>query len=284
MLLESRIYSFIDQKNSFTLHFLEGQKLIHDIFLTHHEETHFNLFRNIILSTQLLLAYLKPNESLGLYIDSDIPFFRYKIEMSDQGKMRTLLIKDDSRPFPPEADLKIAGKCRFLKTSPGDKTPYASIIPLNNVDSLEIINLCLLQSYQIKGKVFISETTDQSFMISKLPAINVNKSSSEPQKTIDEIWHQHTAEIKNFLHENAIRQVSYSEIQKFFEGLGLEFLSSKEVLLKCNCSRERMFNGIMSLVQSSGIDSIFESQLTPIETKCDYCHTVYSFSRGEFLI
>ncbi len=84
MLLDSRLYSFIDQTEGFTIHFLEGQKLIHDIALVHHVVGEgFHFFRDIVLSTQLLLAYLKPGEGLGIYLDSNEPFLKYKIEMSE---------------------------------------------------------------------------------------------------------------------------------------------------------------------------------------------------------
>ena len=185
MLPESRLYSFIDQKEGFTLHFLEGQKLIKDLAVIHQIiGAGFNYFRDAILTFQPMIAFLKPGEGLGVYIDSDSPYFRLKIEMSDQGQMRTLLLPENFNEFPK----KIDGRCRIVKLMPGENAPYTSIINLEDIDFHQVVNKILTESYQVKSEVYLSENSDQSLMLMKLPEINVNKVQTNYSKSIDQYW------------------------------------------------------------------------------------------------
>ncbi len=277
MLLESRLYSFIDQTEGFTVHFLEGQKLIHDIALIHQVTGEgFHFFRDTLLATQLLLSYLKPGEGLGIYIDSSEPFFKFKIEMSELGQMRTLLLPEDFKTFPK----KISGTCRVSKTAPEEKTPYNSIIELSDTPTYEVINKLLELSYQLKSKIYISDDSDQAVMISKLPAIEINKVQTNYTLSVDDYWNKHQEKIKPFL---ANFSSDYQEIQNFFENLGTVLLSAKDVKFECSCSRDRMAHGIYTLIKSTGIEHVFMPDEMEIQTTCDYCHEKYIFKRVEFL-
>lgn len=276
MLPESRLYSFIDQNEGFTLHFFEGQKLINDLAIIHSVVgAGFNYYRDAILSLQPMISFLKPGEGLGVYIDSDEPYFRLKIEMSDQGQMRTLLIPEDFNQFPKSID----GKCRIVKLLPGELQPYNSIIQLDNVDFHNVVNSILTESYQVNSEVFLSQASDQSLMIQKLPEINVNKVKTNYVLSISDYWKRLEGKVSKLYEVGTTEQ---SDIQSLFESEGLIFLGSKEIKFKCTCSRERMFQGVRSIVWSSGIDSVFEAHEAHIETKCDYCKTSYLLTREEF--
>ncbi|MBC7429515.1 MAG: Hsp33 family molecular chaperone HslO [Bacteriovorax sp.] len=276
MLPESRLYSFIDQKEGFTLHFLEGQKLIHDLAVIHSViGGGFQYFRDAILSFQPMISFLKPGEGLGVYIDSEEPYFRLKIEMSEIGQMRTLLLPEDFNQFP----RKISGKCRIVKLLPGELQPYTSIINLDDIDFHQVVNKILIESYQSNSEVFLSQDSDQSLMIMKLPEINVNKIQTNYIMSIEQYWKTIEAKTHKLYEMGTTEQ---TDIQKHFENEGMLFLGSKEIKFKCTCSRERMFEGVRSLVWSSGIEVVFEPHEKTIETKCDYCKTSYLLTRQEF--
>ena len=276
MLPESRLYSFIDQKEGFTLHFFEGQKLINDLAIIHQViGAGFNYFRDAILSLQPMISFLKPGEGLGVYIDSEEPYFRLKIEMSDQGQMRTLLLPEDFNLFPKS----ITGNCRIVKLLPGENQPYTSIIQLNDIDFHQVVNKILSESYQMNCEVFLSQSSDQSLMIMKLPEINVNKVQTNYALTIDEYWKKIEAQTQDLYATGTTEQ---SDIQLHFEKEGMLFLGSKEVKFKCTCSRERMVEGVRTIVWANGIDSVFEPNEKHIETKCDYCKTSYLLMKAEF--
>ncbi|WP_034720230.1 Hsp33 family molecular chaperone HslO, partial [Bacteriovorax sp. DB6_IX] len=61
-----------------------------------------------------------------------------------------------------------------------------------------------------------------------------------------------------------------------------EFIGSKEISFKCNCSRERMLTGVAGLTGSHTIDDIFDGKES-LEAKCDYCKTNYLITRDEII-
>jgi molecular chaperone Hsp33 len=277
MLPESRLYSFIDQKEGFTLHFLEGQKLIQELAVIHEViGAGFNYFRDAILSFQPMISFLKPGEGLGIYIDSEEPYFRLKLEMSDQGQMRTLLLPEDFNQFPKT----ITGRCRIVKTLPDDLNPYTSIIKLDDIDFHNVVNSVLKESYQINSEVFLSHNSDQSVLLTKLPEINVNKVQTHYSMDVEQYWKRIKTQTEKLYTLGTTEQ---QDIQDEFEKSGLLFLGSKEVKFKCTCSRERMLKGIWSIIRGNGIDGVFQPDEDQIETRCDYCKTSYLLMRDEFL-
>jgi len=276
MLAESRLYSFLDRENNFTIHFLEGQKLIHDLAIIHNVKAQgFAYFRDSILTSQCLISLLKPGEGMGVFIDSNEPYFRLKVEMNHAGRMRTLLMPEDFNDFPE----KITGVCRLSKLFPNNPIPYTSIIDLNQTSFHQVINSILKDSYQMKSAVHVSSSSDQSLMIVQLPSSNVDKEEIVAPMTVNEYWIKIQATM-NELFDKAI--TDQAEIQKTFESLGLTTLGSKSVEFKCNCSRERMIGSIGSLCRSTSLDDIFEGK-NEIETKCDYCKSFYLITRDEII-
>lgn len=276
MLPESRLYSFIDQKEGFTVNFFEGQKLIQELAVIHHViGGGFQYFRDAILSFQPMISFLKPGEGLGIYLDSDEPYFRLKIEMSDQGQMRTLLLPEEFNQFPKT----IKGKSRIVKLSPGELHPYTSIINLDDIDFHQVVNRVLNESYQVKSEVFLSQDSDQSIMLMKLPEVNVNRVQTNYNLSIGDYWNKIKASTEELFQKGTTEQV---DIQKHFENQGLMYLGSKEIKFKCTCSRQRMFEGVRTLIWSNGIEAVFNEGENEIETKCDYCHTSYLMTRDEF--
>ncbi|WP_372654592.1 Hsp33 family molecular chaperone HslO [Halobacteriovorax sp.] len=277
MIDDSRLYSFLDSENNFTVHFLDGQKLIHDLAIIHDVKSKgFAYFRDSILTAQNLISTLKSGEGLGLFIDSADPYFKLKIEMNFAGRMRTLLMPENFNSFPD----KITGTCRLSKVFPNNPSPYTSVIELNNIGFHEVVNKILKDSYQLKADIYISEDSDQSVMIQQLPKSNVNKEEVETtQLTPKEYWIKSQKHIQDLFSQSTTKQ---EVIQKHFEDLGHTFLGSKLVEFKCNCSRERMVQSISSLCMSSGIDDVFESK-DELEAKCDYCKTYYLITKDEVI-
>ncbi len=277
MIDDSRLYSFLDTENNFTVHFLDGQKLIHDLAIIHDVKSNgFAYFRDSILTAQNLISTLKSGEGLGLFIDSNEPYFKLKIEMNFAGRMRTLLMPENFNSFPE----KITGTCRLSKVFPNNPSPYTSVIELNNIGFHEVVNKILKDSYQLKADIHISENSDQSVMVQQLPKVNINKEEvEEVQLTPKEYWVKSQKHIQDLFSKSTTEQV---EIQKHFEDLGFTFLGSKLVEFKCNCSRERMVRSISSLCQSSGINDIFEGK-DELEAKCDYCKTYYLITKDEVI-
>lgn len=272
MLATSRLYSFLDHKNGFNVHFLEGQKLIHDLVLLHPmQASGFSYFRDTFLGLLPIIFFLKPGESLGLYIDSENPYFRLKIETNSAGHTRTLLLPEEFNLFP----MKITGKVRVTKIFASNAQPYTSVIELKDVDTRDVINNIFKESYQTNSEVVMSDISDQSIMVTKLPPINVNSNIDETVSRKEFIKKQ-----KNFFHD--VFEAATDDIEKIvkmFEDRDFAYMGSRQIDFYCPCSKDRMVLNLRGLY-SGDIDELFDGKPT-VEIKCDYCRKVYEITKAE---
>lgn len=270
----SKIYKFLDEKNNFTLHFLEGQKLISDLStIHHHNQNTFLYLRDSVLTIMTFIGFLKSGEGLGFYIDSEEPYFRFKLETSFSGKMRTLLLPETLESLPE----KITGKTRITKTFLNKGAPYTSIVDMNSITFAEIANKILQDSYQIDGKVLLANQSDQSIKVAKLPSPKVDVEDIEPALSTKEYILKYQAKW-NLIFEKAL--LDEEKIIESFTALGLTYLGGQEIEFHCPCSKERMMYGILG-IKSYSRDELFEDGKDSIETKCDYCHASYEITKDE---
>ncbi len=276
MLTESKLHSFYDEKEGFVLHFLEGQKLIHDLAIISNVQGHgLRYFRDTVLSYQPIIAFLKPSEGLGVYIDNSEPYFRFKMETNANGHMRALLLPEDLGTFPE----KLNGVCRLTKVFGAmGKAPYTSILELHSLPCQDLANLILKDTYQMLGRVYVSEDSDQSILVLKLPAINVDKVELEKRLSINDYWEKKSPGLKGLFQKGLSDP---EEIKKEMLALGTTYLRSKDVGFKCACSRDRMLQGLLGLMRSG--ETLFEEGKSSLETKCDYCKTYYQFTKKDLL-
>jgi molecular chaperone Hsp33 len=274
MLEASRLYSFLDHASGFNIHFLEGQKIIHDLVLLHPmKQSGFAYFRDTFLGLLPIIFFLKPGESLGIYIDSEDPYFRLKIETNSAGHTRTLLLPEEFNLFP----MKITGKIRITKIFSNNKSPYTSMLELKGVDTREVINQVLCESYQTNSEVLVGDISDQSVMITKLPPLNVNSTLEESVSRQDYIKKH-----KNFFH--SVFEMATDDIEKIvkkFEDHGFTYLGSRQIGLFCPCSQERMVLNLRGLY-SNDIDELFHEN-DKIAIKCDYCKKDYQITKAEVI-
>lgn len=270
---ESRLYSFIDKKLGFTLHLLEGTKLISDLNDIHNIGPNaLDYYRQTVLTAQQMITFLKPGENLGVYIDSEEPYFRFKIETNNSGLMRTLLLPEEFSEFPKT----ITGMARISKVLASSQ-PYTSVIKLENEKASEVINNLLKESYQTNSKVIISDKLDQSIMITKLPKVDIKKVIEDTEelsleeyisrqgKLITEVFSKHSDDIEYFVEK--------------FESKGMSYLGSKEVKFFCPCSKERMLTNILTLGDND-LEHVF-SEDDKVEIRCDYCNTLYEITKED---
>lgn len=272
MLATSRLYSFLDHEKGFNINFFEGQKIIHDLVLLHPMQgSGFAYFRDTFLGLLPIITFLKPGESLGLYIDSEDPYFRLKIETNSAGHTRTLLLPEEFNLFP----MKISGKARVTKIFPGHKSPYTSMIELREVETKEVINQIFRESYQTASEVIVAELSDQSIMVTKLPSLNVNSNIDDSLSRKEYIKKQ-----SSFFHD--VFEMASDDIEKIvktFEDRGFAYLGSRQVSFFCPCSKDRMVLNLRNLY-GSGMDDLFDEK-DMVEIKCDYCRKMYHISKAE---
>lgn len=218
-----------------------------------------------------MVFFLKPNESLGLYVDSEDPYFRLKIETNSAGHTRTLLLPEEFNSFP----MQITGQVRVSKVFANNSQPYTSMLELKETSAKDVINKILKESYQTDSEVIVSEISDQSVMVTRLPPLNIKDTLTEtPQRK--EYAKKHSA----FFHEVFEEATTDIEkIVKMFEDHGLSYLGSRQISLFCPCSHERMVLNLRGLY-SGDKDELFDGK-DELEVKCDYCRKSYMIKKTE---
>ena len=274
MINDSRLISFMSTDECYAVHLLEGQNLIKDLALIHDlKGKGFLFYRDCVLSSLTLISLLKHGETLGFYIDSPAPYFAFKVEMSEHGDLRTLMLPADFSDFPEEID----GTARVTKLING-KSPYNSIIKLVKSNPEMACNQMIKESYQMQGEIILSADSDQSLLIMKLPRKSWDKDEILPEgKPFAEFRDNIFKNMDTIFNKGANDEQA---IIKKMESLDFYHLKSKDVNFKCSCSRERMVMGVSSLLAAHTLDEIFEGK-EDIETKCDYCNTFYQILRTD---
>ncbi len=263
---DSKSISFLDESRNFSVHVLDGQKLINELAIIHNVSGEgFNFFREIVLSAVHLSSFLKNKEGLGFFIDSEVPYFRFKIELNAHGTLRTLLLPANFDEFPQA----ITGRLRISKVLPQSKTPYTSLIELNQTPLGEVVNSGIKDSYQTEVLITVSEQSDHGLMFIKFP--------SDEEKSLEDYKNEYNQKLLNLCNQYRDDQQG---LIKGCENLGLHLLAQRDIKFKCNCSRERMLLGLKDLLKSNSIEDIFAGD-EHVELKCDYCHTSYQILRSE---
>jgi molecular chaperone Hsp33 len=270
---KSRQYSFINNKYGFTLSLIEGHTLIDDISKIHNiGDFAREFYQKTVLSTQQLVNFIKPGESLGFYIDSESPYFRFKIEMSQNGSLRTLLLPEEFDDFPKT----FTGKCRITKIF-AQKSPYTSILEFNDHPIENIVNEVMEKSYQTNSFILTSEDVASSLMITKLPPTNINKKIEDFEDiSIKNCQKQFKDLISSAL---KLKSTTVAQAEELFVSHGFTYIGSKEIKFDCPCSKDRMISNLHSLPPAE-IASLFVEN-PYIETRCDYCNTNYQIQKED---
>tara|TARA_B100001971_G_C18268024_1_gene596366 strand:- start:43951 stop:44772 length:822 start_codon:yes stop_codon:yes gene_type:complete len=269
----SRLFTFLDKKNSFNIYYLHGEKLMAEIYKIHNIGPIASKFYDQTILTGLhLINFTKINENIGYYIDSNEPYFRFKIEMNNAGTLRTLLLPEEFEEFPKAVN----GKARVTISYP-NKQPYSSLIELNNTSTDDIFNEMLNTSYQTKSKTMLGNKS--SILINPLPPTNIDEKFDEIQvATLKTIEEEYGDFLKETIKENFKTE---DQIIDHFKAKGFNYLASKQVQFNCPCSKARMVTNLLTLSQDDQ-DEVFKEG--PVEIRCDYCNTTYNIAEEDLKV
>jgi molecular chaperone Hsp33 len=273
LISESRLYTLIDEARDYALYFLEGQQLIQDVALVHPiRGVGFAYFRDVVLSVQPMIAFLKHGEQFGFYIDSADPYFRLKIETARHGSTRCMLLPEDFQEFP-EA---MRGLVRVHKLFP-DSPPYESVLKVEGLPLREIVNRVLHDSYQVNCAMLLSEASDQSVFLHQLPPSAGNDDFEYSPEAVRARREQIRSSVRQIfgraLHES-------EDIVTAFAEIGFRVLAHRPMRFHCSCSREGMVQNVRSVYRREG-DSLFDPGADDLEVVCEYCKSRYRVTRVE---
>jgi len=271
---DSYLYTFVDEAREFALYFLEGQRLIQDLALLHPiRRAGFAYFRDVVLSVQPMIALLKHGEQFGFYIDSAEPFFRLKIETSHHGATRCTLVPEAFQEFP----AAMRGLVRLLKLFPNNVPPYESVLEVEASPLREIVNRVLEDSYQVHAGVVVSQESDQSLMLLRLPPPSGDVEDSLAPRAVGPRQKEMDQDLRNIF---AQALHSHEEIESAFGEIGFELLARRQICFKCSCTLRRMIENI-KLTSGDDFEGLFDPDQHALDITCEYCKSRYSVTRED---
>lgn len=271
----SRQYHFISNIHGFSVSYIEGHTTLEELNKIHNIGPFaFSFYQKTLMSSLQMLSFIKATENIGFYIDSEDPYYRFKVEISPSGTYRTLLLPEDFDDFPKT----LTGKCRLSKMTAG-KSPYTSILEFNNHALEEIVNEVIDKSYQTNAKIQLSKDENSSLMVLKLPPSNINKKIEDFNDLNLEAIHQKYQGL--FDEALKLKKTNVEEVEKIFAAHDLKYLGSKEVKFHCPCSKQRMADNLLTLPLKDQVE-LFE-KMPVIEVRCDYCNSIYDVYENDVL-
>ncbi|HOG65293.1 MAG TPA: Hsp33 family molecular chaperone HslO [Spirochaetota bacterium] len=267
----SRLYTCIDNRYGYAIHFLEGQKLIEDLALLRERTAPaFAYLRQAVLSVLPMIVFLKRDEEFGFYVDSRDPNSILKIETRFDGRIRAM----QSGEAPSNEMALLSGICRIVKFLPGETTPYTSLVDFTDMPFDGIINITLARSFQFASRIILARESDQSVLLSALPPLG-SETPAKPAMMPDEYLKRVLPKLEGIIEPGLTREDTIIEA---FSNIDCKFLVARDVAFSCSCSKQRFVEVLRSL-EASGQDP-FENE-SVIETVCDYCGLRWEIARSD---
>ncbi len=170
-----------------------------------------------------------------------------------------------------------AGGLYVLKDE-GEKEPYAGISPIINGEIAEDLTHYFARSEQTPTLCALGVLVDIDYTCKAAGGVIIQLLPFADDAVIDGI-EKNIPKISNVsaLFEKGLSNEEIASIA--LEGIEFDFFDEIEVGYRCDCSRDRMARGVISLPDSDLQDLFLEENF--IETVCHFCAEKYIFTKEE---
>ncbi len=163
----------------------------------------------------------------------------------------------------------------------GDLQPYIGHINLQSREIAQDISHYYYQSEQIETIINLGILIEPDAKIRQAGGVFVQCLPNTPEDKLSILKNNidKLPNLSDFMDmgkdlENILKNHIFKDIE-------IEFSSQKDVSYKCNCDKERFYNGI-KLLGEQEIQDLIESDET-ISAECHFCNQRYEFSKEELI-
>ncbi|MDO4288772.1 MAG: Hsp33 family molecular chaperone HslO [Eubacterium sp.] len=237
----------------------------------------------LLTAGSLMGAMLKnDDELLTLQIKGDGPIGGMTVTAFPDGSVKGFA-------FNPKADsddpLKTAqiigdGTLQIIKDI-GLREPYVGTSPLVSGEIAEDLTYYYAKSEQTPTSVALGLTLDDDGRVAAAGGFIIQLMPDCDDAVIDQLEARlsHSRSVTDLL---AAGQSPEMIIEDLLGDMGLCFTGKADTQFKCNCSRDRVTRALISIGKKEIADMIAEGE--PIEMKCDFCNTAYTYEVPELQI
>jgi len=280
-----RLHNFILADGSIRGVIVNGTRMINEMRANHE----LGIIETLVLGRAylgvcLMAADLKSQDLITLRIDCSGPIMGLVAEATAYGEVRGYLKKVPLVVEKPLEDFDLStffgqGVLSVTKNIQDAKQPFTGQVILKYGNIAQDLANYYLESEQVPTAFNLSIKYDQEgnvigaggLFLQALP-----EADDQITRDLEErVKHLPSLGIV-FSDENDPKEV----IEKSFRPYSPLFLAERRVEFMCHCNRERI-RGYMSLISLEEIEDILENGPFPLETRCHYCNTTYSFSQQD---
>ncbi len=158
----------------------------------------------------------------------------------------------------------------------GMKEPYVGQVPLLSGEIAEDFALYFAESEQINSVVALGVLVDRDYSIKQAGGFIIQVLPFTPDEAITALEER----LKKF---TSVTQCLESgkrveDIIKMLLGDDVEIMETTDVQFQCDCSRERMERGLISIGKKE-LNAIVEDGQDDVELVCHYCNSKYQFDK-----
>ena len=229
-------------------------------------------------------SMLQDNDKLTLSIRSDGPVEGLTVTADAYGHVKGFAIEPEVINPVREWDKKLDvggivgnGTLRVIKDQ-GLKEPYTGEVGLISGEIAEDLTLYFAQSEQIPSAVGLGVLMNKNNTVREAGGFIVQLLPGASEESIS-ILEKNVGEVKSVTDLMKEGKTPEDILRILLDPLECEILSETPVSFKCDCSRKRIEEVLLSLGEKDLRELIAENKET--EVKCHFCNKAYKFSVDE---
>ena len=220
----------------------------------------------VLAASVLLSATLKFDGSLILQIQGDGPISMLVAQSSNQHTVRGLALWDGEVEAGNLASLFGDGRL-VLTIKPTKGKAYQGIVSLEGDSLSDALESYFAQSEQLKTRLWFAVNADKAvgLLVQELPAGAGQQADWERVEML-----------ANTITDNELLSLPSNDvIHRLFHEESIRLYQPQTVIFKCDCSREKVEAGLLTVGQAELLSLIKEKG--SVETHCDFCNKHYHF-------
>lgn len=284
--MENYIIRAIDKNKSVRIFISTNTKMVQDIRDIHDSQPTASaaMGRLAIISSIMGYSGLDDGESLTVVFDGKGPGGKLRAVSNSKGDVKVTVTNpqiDVASKYPGKLDVGTyvgrEGSLAVIKDL-GLKEPYTGISDIITGEIAEDLANYYFYSEQTPSIISLGVLVDTDLSIKASGGMFVQVLPGITEEELQELEKisQNLRPMSEMISEGLLPE---EILESYFSKLEPEILDKHEVHLKCDCSRERIKNGIISIGKEE-ISKIIEED-KKAEVKCDFCGTVYTFEEAE---
>jgi molecular chaperone Hsp33 len=231
----------------------------------------------------LLGALEKPGLRVGLKFEGNGPLKKILVEADSEGTVRGFVGVPGVDVMVKDGKLHVAGVLGTeghltVFKDVGLDAPYQGIVTLRTGEIAEDIAYYFDESEQIPSAVGLGVFVETDGTVSAAGGFLIQTLPPSEETTINQLI-INIRKIRSVT--DVLREGNTPEdlLGMIFEGIPYKILEKKDLSYRCTCSRDRIEKALVSL----GCDELrhLAEEKGEAEVTCEFCRTVYRFSRGE---